>query len=135
MKILKWKRLLFELFLVSFVILTLFSACKPTPKIGKSLEQDKLLDGIYEGSFKGGPNYAEVKVTIKGQKIVSIEIIKHDAWKGKKAEPIIPKRIIEQQSTDVDAVSGATNSSHVIMNAVQRAIEKSYAAKTDAVEN
>ena len=46
--------------------------------------------------------------------------------RGKKAELIIPGRIIEKQSTDVDAVSGATNSSHVIMNAVQKAIEKAY---------
>jgi uncharacterized protein with FMN-binding domain len=36
------------------------------------------------------------------------------------------ERIIAQQSTRVDAVSGATNSSRVIMNAVQRAIEKAY---------
>ena len=46
------------------------------------------------------------------------------AWKGSKAESPIIKRIIENQSTDVDAVSGATNSSRVIMNAGQRAIEK-----------
>lgn len=116
------------LILIGLVILALLMACKPTPKIGNSLEQDKLIDGIYEGSFKGGLNYAEVKVTIKNQKIVSIEIIKHDALKGKKAEPIIPRRIIEKQSTNVDAVIGATNSSHVIMNAVQKAIEKAYAA-------
>ncbi len=90
------------------------------------MEPARLTDGIYEGQFKVGPNYAEVKVTIEGQKIVHIEIVKHDAWKGKKAEPIIPQRIIEKQSTDVDAVTGATNSSHVIMNAVQKAIEKAY---------
>ncbi len=39
--------------------------------------------------------------------------------------PIL-ERIIETQSTRVDVVSGATNSSRVIMNAVQKAIEKAY---------
>ena len=39
---------------------------------------------------------------------------------------IIPERIIENQSTDVNVVSGATNSSIVIMNAVQRAVENAY---------
>ena len=125
---LKSKKSLHNLLISSFVILSLFLACKSTLKIGQGLEQDKLIDGIYEGSFKGGPNSAKVKVTIKDQKIVSIEIIKHNTWKGKKAEPIITNRIIEKQSTNVDAVTGATNSSHVIMNAVQKAIEKPYAA-------
>jgi uncharacterized protein with FMN-binding domain len=46
--------------------------------------------------------------------------------KGKKAEEIISRRVLENQRTDVDVVSGATNSSIVIINAVQRAIEKAY---------
>jgi uncharacterized protein with FMN-binding domain len=46
--------------------------------------------------------------------------------RGVKADPIIQERIIESQSTNVDAVSGATNSSYVIMNAVQKAVEKAY---------
>lgn len=125
---LKLKNILSKLFPIIVFISSLFLACSTTPRIGHVIQQDKLIDGIYEGSFKGGPNYAEVKVTIKNQKIVNIEIIKHNAWKGKKAEPIIPKRIIKKQSTNVDAVTGATNSSHVIMNAVQKAIEKAYAA-------
>jgi len=48
------------------------------------------------------------------------------SWIGYRANSVIPARIVEKQSTDVDALSGATNSSHVIMNAVQRAVEKSY---------
>jgi len=84
------------------------------------------VDGVYEGSYRGGPNKALVKVTIKDNTIVNIEIAEHKALKGKKAELPILKRIIENQSTDVDAVSGATNSSRVIMNAVQKAIEKAY---------
>ncbi len=50
----------------------------------------------------------------------------HQTWKGGIAEETIIARIISSQSTRVDAVSGATNSSRVIMNAVQTAIEKAY---------
>ena len=99
------------------------------PILGGPVEQGKLIDGIYEGSHKAGPNKALVKVTIKDRKIVKIEIVKHSAWKGKKAESIIPESIIENQSTKVDVVTGATNSSRVIMNAVQKAIEKAYQMK------
>lgn len=102
------------------------SGCTAPPLIGGSVNHNRLMDGVYEGSYKGGPNKALVKVTIKDNTIVHIQIVEHWALKGKKAELPILKRIIERQSTKVDAVSGATNSSRVIMNAVQRAIEKAY---------
>jgi uncharacterized protein with FMN-binding domain len=84
------------------------------------------MDGTYEGSHRGGPNKATVSVTIKNRRISKIIILEHQAWKGRKAEKPVMERIIATQSTNVDAVSGATNSSRVIMNAVQNAIEKSY---------
>ncbi len=115
--------------LLSLILMAIGLACHPTAQIGHKVQRDKLVDGIYEASYKGGPNYAEVRVTIQDQKISHIEILKHETWKGKKAEPVIPQRIIEAQSTNVDAVTGATNSSNVIMNAVQRAVEESYAAQ------
>lgn len=107
------------------LVLMLFG-CAHTPVIGAPVKHEKLNDGVYEGSFRGGPNKASVSVTIKDKKIFNIEITEHQAWKGKKAELPILKRIMETQSTRVDAVSGATNSSRVIMNAVQKAIEKAY---------
>ena len=90
------------------------------------MDRAKLVDGIYEGSYREGPNSALVKVTIKGNAIVSIEIVEHQAWRGKQAESAVLERILATQSTDVDAVSGATNSSRVIMNAVHKAVEKAY---------
>ena len=104
-----------------------FLGCTMSPIRGGEIEQKRLVDGVYEGSYRHGPNSATVRVTISQGKIADIEMIKHFAsWKGKKANDIIPQRIVAQQSTDVDAVSGATNSSRVIMNAVQEALEKAY---------
>ena len=120
--------------LMYFAISVLFtgsmlSGCAETQIIGGRLDHAILKDGTYEGSYRGGPNKASVQVTIKDSNIVDIEILQHQAWKGKKAEGIIIERIIARQSTRVDAVSGATNSSRVIMNAVQLAIEKAYQNK------
>ena len=100
--------------------------CAQTPVIGAPVDHARLKDGTYEGSYRGGPNKASVLVIIKDNNIVNIEILQHQAWRGKKAETAIVERIIAHQSTKVDAVSGATNSSRVIMNAVQDAIEKAY---------
>jgi uncharacterized protein with FMN-binding domain len=105
---------------------TAFAGDDKTPVLRGPVDHEKLVDGVYEGRDKAGPNKALVKVTVKDKRIARIEIVKHRAWKGRKAESIIPRRIIENQSTKVDAVSGATNSSRVIMNAVQKAIEKAY---------
>jgi len=103
-----------------------FWGCAQTAKIGAPVDPARLKDGVYAGSHRGGPNKVDVRVEIRGKRIVAIEIVQHQAWKGKKAETAIVERIIANQSTDVDAVSGATNSSRVIMNAVQDAIEKAY---------
>lgn len=123
-------RALFPAFIL-FLSILCFTGCKTASTIGGPIEHQKLTNGVFEGDFRGGPNKAQVRITIEDQKLVKVEILKHDTWKGKKAEPILPQRIVDEQSTTVDAVTGATNSSNVIMNAVQKAIEKSYAAKAD----
>jgi uncharacterized protein with FMN-binding domain len=104
----------------------LFPGCAETPIIGAPLAPVGLRDGTYQGSYRGGPNKALVTLTVKDRKIAHITIDEHQAWRGEKAEAPIIERIIATQSTRVDAVSGATNSSRVIMNAVQNALEKAY---------
>ncbi|NNL75782.1 MAG: FMN-binding protein [Desulfobacterales bacterium] len=116
----------FYLFVGFLICAGLINGCAQTPMIGKPLDRAELTDGVYAGSYRGGPNRAAVRVTIKDQAIVEIEITEHQAWRGKKAELPTIERIIASQSTNVDAVSGATNSSRVIMNAVQNAIENAY---------
>lgn len=109
------------------ILISVFcSGCTTTAVIGEPVAHQKLKDGTYEASYRGGPNKALVKVTIKDKRIAHIQVVEHWALKGKEAELPVVRSIIEEQSTRVDAVSGATNSSRVIMNAVQRAIEKAY---------
>lgn len=104
----------------------LFS-CVKAPLPASQSSQKKLIDGTYEGIYSNWPNKAAVSVSIQNGAIANVRVISHRAsWIGKKAESIIPLRIVEKQSTNVDAVTGATNSSRVIMNAAQNALEKAY---------
>lgn len=98
--------------------------CATTGIVGGPIPNNILNDGTYDGFAKEGPVKVLAKVTIKNQSITKIELIEHRTWKGRAAEKIIPDRIIDEQSTSVDAVSSATISSKVIMNAVEVAIRK-----------
>ncbi|MBN1847975.1 MAG: FMN-binding protein [Deltaproteobacteria bacterium] len=82
-----------------------------------------MIDGTYKGEAQNGPVSVIAEVTIQNQRIANIKLIKHRNWKGKAAEQVVVS-IIEEQSTHVDAVSGATVSSVAIMNAVEDAIQK-----------
>jgi len=112
--------------LTLFLTCMLFLSCAMTSPPESSIDPAMLKDGIYEGTYRGGPNKAVVRVSIAEGKISSIQVVEHQAWRGRKAEKPVVERIIATQSTSVDAVSGATNSSRVIMNAVQNALEKAY---------
>jgi len=82
-------------------------------------------DGVYRGSYdlKGTPVEAVLDVSVSNNRITKIEIIKHLCSPiGKKAEKIIDA-VIERQSLEVDAVSGATASSKTLLKAVENALQ------------
>ena len=95
-----------------------------TRSVGGPVRAGELKDGVYEGEAKSFPNKAKVRVTVKRGRIFDVEIVSHFASGiGHKADDVIPGRIVAEQSTAVDAVTGATNSSRVIMNAVEAALK------------
>jgi uncharacterized protein with FMN-binding domain len=82
-------------------------------------------DGLYNGNYilSGTPVKVDLNVTVQNNKIAAINIIKHTCSPiGKKAEKITGK-VIEQQSLNVDAISGATGSSKAILKAVENALQ------------
>lgn len=87
-----------------------------------NVDLSAIQDGTYTGSFDAIYVGAEVVVTLKNHKITDITITNHKNEKGKLAEAI-PAKVIESQSLEVDAVSGATNSSKVILKAIENALE------------
>lgn len=78
-------------------------------------------DGVYVGEYDVNLIYAKVEVTVENGKITGITILEHKNEPGKSAEIVIDK-IIKEQKINVDAVSGATNSSTVIKKAVEKAL-------------
>jgi len=82
-------------------------------------------DGTYTGTARGYKPGLTVSVTVSGGKIVDIKITSHNESRGFYEVPfqVVPQEIIEEQSTSVDAVSGATRSSKGIMNAVANALQ------------
>jgi uncharacterized protein with FMN-binding domain len=112
--------------LATGIVLSL-AGCQIAPLMGTPVVSEGIKDGVYKGEYRKGFNHAVVKVTIADGRITDVELVKHFAsWIGNDANTVIPERMVEQQSTRVDAISGATNSCRVIMNAAQLAIEKAY---------
>ena len=81
-----------------------------------------LPDGSYTGECNVGYIYAKVRVDVANETISDIKLLEHRNERGSSAEAITD--IMKQkQDVKVDAVSGATNSSRVIMKAAENALE------------
>ena len=80
-------------------------------------------DGIYIGEYDVNFIYAKVEVTVQDGKITNIELLEHKNERGKPVEAILDK-MIDAQEINVDAISGATNSSTVIKKAAENALKK-----------
>ena len=98
----------------------------PAGKLAEVDESGDYKDGEYIGSAKGFGGKISVKVTIKDGKITSIKVLSASGETGSyfaRAKAVIGV-ILKKQSTNVDAVSGATYSSNGIIKAVRNALAK-----------
>lgn len=86
-----------------------------------NLDISDVSDGVYVGACDVDFIYAKVEVTVQDGVITNIDILEHINERGSRAEVVVD-RIIEEQKIEVDAVSGATNSSTVIKKAVENAL-------------
>lgn len=84
----------------------------------------KYNDGTYEGEATG-MQPLKVSVEVKDGKIADVKVTEHDETPEISDPAIeqIPAAIVEKNSTDVDAVSGATVTSTAIKDAVNNALE------------
>ena len=83
-----------------------------------------IANGIYTGEYDADLVGAKVEVTIHSGTITNIKILEHKQERGLPAEKIVDN-IISSQKIDVDAITGATNSSKVIKKAVENALQLS----------
>jgi uncharacterized protein with FMN-binding domain len=86
-------------------------------------------DGVYEGSH----SFVSVEVKIENNKIANIDIMRHGGGGQKYADMISPMavEVIKHQSTNIDAITGATVSSNNFINAVNDALEKAKISEKD----
>ncbi|WP_422486099.1 FMN-binding protein [Gudongella sp. DL1XJH-153] len=105
--------------LLAFAMAFSMAACSTAPE--EEPADAVTLTGVGEGF--GGP--IEVKVMMAGDTIKGVEIVSHSETPGI-SDPAIeetPAAIVEANSTEVDAVSGATYTSDGIIYAVNNAID------------
>lgn len=83
-------------------------------------------DGTYEGEAEGFGGPVKVQVTVEQGQITAIDVLSHtqedDAYYNSAVAVI--DEMLEEQTTEVDTVSGATFSSNGIIGAVEDALGK-----------
>jgi uncharacterized protein with FMN-binding domain len=78
-------------------------------------------DGVYEGEQMNSPVTAKVRATVNGGILTDIVLLEHSHGPNHGADAIIPQ-VIAKQSLAVDAVSGSTYSSKVVLKAIENAL-------------
>lgn len=105
------------------VLIFVFAAVFIFSSAGRGLAFEKeLRDGIYEGGDKKG--MVKVEVVVEDGEVDQVAIIHHGGGGVKYEEMIRPltKEVIEKQSLELDAVSGATVSSYAFVEAAGNAL-------------
>ena len=87
----------------------------------EDIDMETVEDEIFEGHSELAPVKVDVKVLVENHKLIKVELLRHECGLGHPADVIVDK-MVEQNTWDVDAVSGATVSSEIIKNAVNKAL-------------
>ncbi len=85
------------------------------------VDLSRVPDGTYSGECRVLPIIARVEVTVVDHRITQIQLVEHRHGRGAAAE-VIPSRVVEAQTLNVDTVSGATFSSKAILKAMEDAL-------------
>lgn len=93
-------------------------------------------DGTYEGSANGMGGALTVSVTVENGRIADVQVGSHSETPGisDPAMEQIPAAIVAAQSTEVEAVAGATVTSEAIKAAVEAALSGEGAAQAAELE-
>ena len=97
------------------------------------LAQAALTSGTYVAEGKGNNGPVVVETTIENGAITKIRDLKNSETPmiGETAIKLLPTKIVDRQSLDIDKVAGATNSSNAILTAVGEVLKKAGGSKAD----
>lgn len=86
-----------------------------------------MMDGTYEGLGEGRGGIIKLSVDVIEHKIAAVRVLaQSESVFAQSAIDDMISRIIGAQSADVDAISGATQTSNGVKSAMKMAIEKAY---------
>jgi uncharacterized protein with FMN-binding domain len=94
--------------------------------IGITLENvplNNVADGVYDGSYSGFRWSNTVEVTVKDHEITNVTVTHPQVFMKPETVDTLTERIVTQQQTDVDVVSGATADSKAFLKAVENALK------------
>ncbi|MBD3391061.1 MAG: FMN-binding protein [Chitinivibrionales bacterium] len=94
----------------------------------ENIDFEDVKDGSYEGAVNAVLVSARVRVDVKDGAVTGIEILEHNHGPKYSGGPMV-QRILDAQSLEVDAISGATGSSVAICKAVEKALIKGRGRK------
>jgi len=87
-----------------------------------------LKDGSYTGTFEGGMyrwRQNTIRVTVESGAVVTIEVLEHKENRSKQFTDQLFNRVIDNQTLQVDVVSGATITSKAYLQGIENALIQS----------
>lgn len=123
--------------MVAVLAIVLLVGCQPA-----KVYNDGVVTAFSDATDRG---YMKVELTIKNDKITAAQVAGFDGLALEKqdtyrhapfltAKAELPKRIVAQNSWDIDLVSGATTSSNQVRMAALRALQKARVTPTTAAQ-
>jgi len=92
-------------------------------QLAERADPRRVADGTYTATTTGYAGPLEVKVTVAGGRIDSVQVTRHREKQFFTALTSIPQQIVSEQSVEgIDAVSGATVTSQAIVNGTAKAL-------------
>jgi uncharacterized protein with FMN-binding domain len=88
-----------------------------------ALRTAELRDGTYTGTGYGHSGDVRAHVTVREGRIADVRL-EHAEKADLGAKHILPRRILEAQSIEVDGITGATTTSNAILTAAYRALKQ-----------
>lgn len=121
----KKKRILsiIAILVLGLAALVLFNLPKPVKASDAAFDLTQMADGTYSGSCNNGLVKVRLEVVVESHTIAEVRLLEHDNGLGSAAEAITGT-VVQQQSVEVDAISGATMSSKTICKAVETALSE-----------
>lgn len=111
---------------LSAAMLLSMSGCTNNTNNANKEGGSSIKDGTYTTTATGNNGEVKVETTFSEGKIISVEVSEHSETAGVADNALtrIPQSIVEKNAVNIDTVTGATNTSNAILDAVKLAIEE-----------